>query len=327
MLSRRFKQENVSEKMVIRPIRKKDFDQLFELVSKSFRKEIQITGLSVQRLSRLAKLYRLFEMLLPVFDLFHKDFDTILVAVSGGRLIGGIHLVPRGKKMWSLYSAAVDTMFRGHGVFRKLMKEALEYISKRHGERVFGSVRTDKIPVVKTFKKLKFEAFGKEILLQLELNKVPVVEFNESMLIREAKPADVGEVYQICKALSPKKTQVYKIAPGDFLDSFFSRMVNRMAWSYSKRWVMEINGRIVGYAQVTYTPPQKAGEILSFYVIPKSSTLISFLLSEVLRFLATRNVRKLTTSLDEEWRETMQVFERFGFKRIATVHEMAKDLI
>jgi ribosomal protein S18 acetylase RimI-like enzyme/L-amino acid N-acyltransferase YncA len=323
------KVQETLRRMSIRRLRKRDLSHLFELNAKAFKEDAVTTGLSVDRLSRAVKLYGLLEKLLPLFDVFHKDFETILVAVSDNKLIGEIHLSPHGNKIWNLYSSAVDTMFRGHGVFRKLMKEALEYISKRHGERVFGSVRTDKIPVMKTFRKLEFEVFETQVLLRLVRSEIPLVKFGAGELIREFKPTDIAQIYQICRALSPRKMQLYKMAPADFLDSLVSRIMNRVAWSYSKKWVMAIEGKIVGYTHCIYTPPQEAGKIESFYVLRsnKSSELKGVLLSEVLRFLAARNIRKVTTSLNEEWRETIEIFERFGFRPFASVNEMVKELV
>lgn len=321
--------EELLRGMIIRRLGKRDLSQLFELNVKAFREDAATTGLSVDRLSRAAKLYSLIDTLLPLFDVFHKDFETILVAVSGNKLIGEIHLSPHGKKIWNLYSSAIDVMFRGRGVFRKLMEEALEYISKRHGERVFGSVRTDKIPVVKTFRKLKFEVFETRVLLRFEQDEIPTVDFDAGESIREFRPTDIEQIYQVCKSLSPRRMQVYKMTPADFLDSLLSRMMNRITWSYSKKWVMEMKGKIVGYVHFTFTPPQEAGKIESFCVLPsnKSSRLQSVFLSEVLRFLAAGNIRKVTASLNEEWRETIEIFERFGFKPFASVSEMVKELV
>ena len=319
--------EEMLEKMVIRPIRQKDFDQLFRLVSNSFRREIEITGLDLQRLSRVAKLYRIVDMLLPVFDVFHRDFETILVAVSGNRLIGEIHVVPHGKRIWSLDSSAVDATFRHRGVYKKLLKESLEYVSERNGERVVTSLRADNVAPVIMTKRLGFEIFEKQILLQFEACEIPNVEFDEGVSIREVNSADVERVLEICQMLNPKKMQVYKITPEDFLDSLFTRIMSRFTWSCSKKWVLEMHGEIVGYAHVIYVPPQQAGGIESFYVLPSdnSSKLISVFLSKILEFLATRNIKKVTTNLNEEWKETIHIFEGFGFKPIASVYEIMKE--
>lgn len=320
--------EELLRGMIIRRIRNRDFAQLFELIRQAFRREAVITGLSVDRLTRAAKFYRLIEVLLPVLDVLHRDFETILVAVSEGKLIGEIHLTPHGKKIWSIASSAVDTMFRRRGVYKKLLREALRYVSKKHGRRAVLSVRADNIPAMRAYDRLGFEIFERELLLRLELDEFPVVEFDGDASVRGVKSSDVEEVHEIRKAVSPRRVEAYKMAPRDFLDSFMSYIMNIIAWSYSKKWVMEMRGEIVGYVHFTFTPPQEAAKIESFYVRPSSnsSKLIGLLLRKVLRFLTTRNIRKVTTSLNEEWKETIEIFKRFGFKPVASLCQMTKEL-
>lgn len=322
--------EEMLKKMVIRPIRKKDFDQLFELINKSFREQTRFTGLDLQRLSRIAKLRRLIGMLRPLFDAFHRDFEIILVAASGNRLIGEIQLVPLGKKIWNINSIAVDSKFRRCGIGSRLTKEALRYVSERNGKKVSLHVWTDNFPALKIYKKFSFAVFEKEILLLCELLRKPIIkiETDDDVLIREVKPDDISHIRKIFEAVKPKKMQEYKIAPEDFRDSIFSHIKSRMAWACSKKWVLEMHGEILGYTHVMYVPRQKAGKIESFYVLPsdKSSELTSISLNKVLEFLATRNIKRVIASLNEEWKETIHIFEGFGFKPIASVYRMIKEL-
>ena len=176
-------------------------------------------------------------------------------------------------------------------------------------------------------KRLGFEIFEKEILLQFEVDGMPFVEFDDGVSLREISSADVDRVFEISGVLSPKKMRVYKTTPEDFLDSLFTRVMSRITWSCSKKWVLEVHAEIVGYAHVTYVPPQQAGRIESFYVLPSnnSSKLTNVFLRKILEFLATRNVKRVTTSLDEEWKETIKIFKRFGFKPVASVYEMMKE--
>lgn len=315
--------------MTIRQIRKRDFNQLFELIRKSFRKEAVTTGLSVDRFSRATKFYILIKIFFPIFHVLHKDFETILVAVSGNRLIGEIHLSPQGRKIWSVASSAVDPMFRRRGVYKKLLREALRYIYEKHGKRVVLSVWADNIPAMRAYNRLGFKVFENELLLRVELDEIPIVKFDGDVMVREVKSSDVDGIYDICKALSPKRMETSEMKPEDFLDSFLSHITNRTAWSHSKKWVMETQGEIVGYVHFNYTPPQEAAKIDSFYVRPSSnsSKLASLLLSKVLRFLAVKRIKKVTASLKEEWKETIDTFESFGFKTVASINHMMKELV
>jgi len=315
--------------IVIRRVRRKEFDRLFEITGEtSYAK--RVTGLSEHRFLRIAKLYGLVEVAFPFLDVLRKDvFDTILVAASGDRIVGEIHLVYLGRRIWAISSAAVDPAFGRRGIFKSLMGQGLKYISSRHGERVFGSFRTDITAVDRVMCKMfGFEIFEKLHLLQLKLHRIPDVELDENAAIREANRTDAEKIYQLIKSISPKKTRIRRTAPSDFIDSSLSRVAEKLMWSHSKRWVMEMQGRIVGYVRFTYTPPQESGELESFQVIPssESSRLIRSLLGAVLRFLYERNIRKIVVYLDDEWRSTIETFESFGFKHIASYNNTVKIL-
>jgi ribosomal protein S18 acetylase RimI-like enzyme len=319
----------MDQEIVIRRIKRKEFARLFKITGETSNART-VTGLSEQRFWRIAKLYRLVEIVIPVLGILHKDiFDTILVAASRNEIVGEIHLVPLGRRIWVINSAAVDPTFGGRGVFKNLMRQGLRYISARQGERVFGSFRTDIIAVDKVMVKLfGFEIFEKLLLLQLKLHQIPNVELDENTSIREANRSDAERIYQLTKSISPNKTQIRKTAPSDFLDSSLGRVANRLMWSDSRRWVMEVQGKIVGYTRFTYTPPQESGELESFYVLPsnESLTLVRSLLGAVLKFLYERNIRKIVVYLDEEWKPTIETFEGFGFKPVASYYNTVKRL-
>jgi len=302
--------EEILEKMVIRPIRRKDFDQLFDLVSRSFGKEIQIAGLDLQRLRRVARLYLLIEWTLPLFEIFCIDFETILVAVSGKEVVGEVHLVPQGKKIWTINSIAVDSRFRKCGIGSRLTKEALGYVSERNGKRVLLHVWADNFAALKMYRKFNFDVFESEILLLCELLGKPTIdiEIDDDVLIREVKPDDISHIRKIFEAVDRKKMQ--EIASEILPDSFFRHIMSRIVWSCSKKWVLEMRGEVLGYTHVNYVPPQQAGTIESFCVI---------------EFLTLRNVKRVTTSLNEEWKDTIEMFKRFGFKPTASVYQMIKE--
>lgn len=320
--------DRLLEKMVVLPVRSRDFDGVLELYSELFKNQPRVTTIDMQRFARLAKLYRLFEIFLPLLSLLRRDFETILAARSGDKIIGEIHVVPHGKNVWSLDSSVVDVKFRRRGVYSKLLNESLRYISERHGEQVNTSLWTTNAAPLKMTVRLGFKVIETQILLGRENGELPSVELDKDVSIRGAKSSDVKEIYQIIKTLSPVKIRAYRLRPEGFRDSFLSRAMSMITWSRSEKWVMEVNGKITGYAHAIFTSPEQTGRIESLYVHPsdRSSQLTNMLLSEVLRFLAEKNVRRLLVSINIEWKETIESLERFGFKPIASVHEMTKRL-
>ena len=321
--------EKILEKMVIQRIRGKDFDQLFRLMSNGFKREIAITGFDTRRFSRAARFYRLFSIIFPLLDAFHIDFPTILVAVSGDILIGAIHLVPHSKGVWSIDSVTVDPTFRGHGVYRRLMKEALKYISKKRGKSVRQSVRTDNVAPVKIAGELKFEVFEEDILLFSEFSEVPLIKFEKDVLVRAPKPTDKEQIYEICKFIQPRRIEAYRNVLEDLHGSLSSYIVGKLIGARSRRWVIEVRGKIAGYASVRCTSSSEAGYIGYFCVIPSndSSKLESVLMNTILSFFAMKNIGKVVVSLDKERKQTIEIFKQAGFKPVASSYEMMKNII
>ena len=321
--------ETLVKRMTIRTIKSDDFDQLLKLVGEAFRKEEEISGLSVQRLRRLARLYSLIEVFLPVLDIFHADLETILVAVSGDKLIGEIHVSPVRKRIWSLDSAAVDKMYRGQGVYKKLLSAALEYIRSKGGRKAVTSLWTDNVAPVKMTNRLGFRVFVEEILFRLEIDKLPVRESNRlDVSMRKMGRTDVKKVYEMIRTRDPEKTKAFEITQENLVDSFIRSIRNRITWTSSERWVMEKKDEVVGYVHITYTPRQQAGEIRSFYVLPsnEASDLVAFQLRKVLSSMRKKEIRKVTTFLNKDWNETIELFKKSGFEPIASVYEMVKEL-
>lgn len=315
-----------TDEIVIRRVRGSEIYQVIKLITEAFEREISITGLDVRRLWRMARFYRLLSYFYCFLDVLSIDFETILVAVTHGKVVGEIHAVPHGKRVWSLDSAAVDSRFRGRGIFKNLLKEALEYISERQGERVITSLWTTNIAPVKVTNRLKFEVFEEKALLYLEDINALHLKTKGNINIRNAERTDVKKIHEVRKALCPKQIEICKTAAENFSESIIQRLRNRITKVNSKKWIMELKGKVIGYAKVTYTSTEEAANIESFYVLPSEafSEHIGILLNEVLAFLKLQNIRMVTASINNEWKEVIRRFESSGFRFIASIYEMVK---
>jgi ribosomal protein S18 acetylase RimI-like enzyme/L-amino acid N-acyltransferase YncA len=317
-----------SEGITIRRARGNDFSRVFQLISEAFPNEINLVGFDPKRLKRLARLYSILSVFFPILDFLNINFETILVALAEGQVVGELHLVPHGKGIWSLDSSAVDKKFRGRGIYRKLMQESLRYISQRRGERIVTSLWTTNVPAVKITSELRFDIIEEQTLLNLlETNKTSF-ERKENIEIRELKKSDLTHIFSICKTLDTKRTEMLKVGPKDFMRTSVMDLRNKISGIHSNQWVLEVRGRILGYAKVTYTSPKEAGSIESFYVVShiEHAELPGYLLNYVLSFLASKGVRRVVANVNKEWKETLNAFECSGFMPVASVYEMVRWL-
>lgn len=316
-----------SEEIVIRRIKKRDFEQFFHLIAEGFEREIEIVGLDMKRLQRMAKFYRLISNFLFLFNLLHVDFETILVATYNDKVVGGIHMVPHGGRIWSIDSVAVDKNFRGRGIYRRLRQEALNYFRKKYGQRIVTSVWADNIAHVKRLGRLQYDVFATETLMLYEPCKFSRSDNTEGVWIRDIQRSEIEQIFEICQTAYPKKVHAYGITPKDFNGSILRRMRKRISDTSSKRLAIEVEGKIVGYAHLTYTSPKEAGNIEFLCLLPSvnPSVLVPSLARYVSNFLAEKNIRKVVVNLNEEWKETIDAFQKFGYKPFASVHQLLKN--
>jgi hypothetical protein len=209
------------------------------------------------------------------------------------------------------------------------MQESLKYISQRRGEKIVTSLWTTNVPAVKITAELKFKTFEDQVLMRRsETDKITLVNACDNVAVRELNRSDPQRVLSIVKMLNQKKADVYRIESKDFLGSNLGGFRNQLAGMHTHQWVLEVEGKLVGYAKVTFTSPKEAGSIESFYVNLAKDSLepTGCFLAQILAFLISRNITQIVVSLNAEWKETIETFERFGFKRVATVCEMVRQM-
>lgn len=314
--------------MIIRRLKKRDLDALYEILSRSFAREMELRGFDSQRFWRSAKLYRLAGFLMPFLDFFHMDYPTILVASSGKNAVGEVHLVPVKAGIWTIDSLAVDPIYSGRGIGRQLIKGSVEYITKKRGRKALSSIRTDNTPALKIAERLGFSPFQKTDVFLLEMKRPPRSCIPNGISIRGFQSSNAEEVFKICEVADPTRTEAYSLSPKDLLTFPIEWLLNRMLKLQSEKLILEVGGRIIGYAHVTYTSQYEAGRIESFCLLPNPDfpRLAEALLTFILNLLAERNIRKVIISLDEKRKETIESLKRKEFRLIASFCQISKKL-
>ena len=317
-----------SEEIVVRRIRKNDFVQFFEVLQRAFGREIEIVGLDLQRLFRIAKFYNLIDVLFRILGFMKIHPPTVLVAISKCEVVGGVHIVPFGNKIWTIDSLVVDPNFRRRGLGALLISEALKYIWNGRGEKALTYVRADNLPGLKIRKRLRGRFFDKRVLMIYELGENSVRNFQGTSLIREVKPEDALRIYQLCQTFDCKKMREFQLTPRNFLYSTSERVMSRLGLLFSKKWVLEEKGRIIGYSHVTYTSPKEAAKIEAFCLLPSThmSNFAILLLNKIFSNLQERGIKKVVASLSEESKEMVEILKSLGFEPVGTFYGVAHDL-
>jgi ribosomal protein S18 acetylase RimI-like enzyme len=294
---------------------------LLELTQRAFKAEIEMGGFDEQRFKRTAKLYSLTRFLMPILDLFHIDYPTILVATIDDKVVGEAHLAPFKKRMWTIDSLAVDPTCRGRGVGFDLIKRSVDYLAKRQARRVLSSMRVDNTSANRIAQKLGYEIFEERTTLLREAVGF-VKPDNYGIFVRDVKPKDAKRIHEMAQTIDAVRTQAFEIHPEDFSGSLSQTVMNKLKGTYSKRFVAESDGQVVGYAQVVYTTPKEAAsaELLCPYRSDELSKIASTLLNRIADHIIPRGIKRIIVSVSRARKEETEALTSLGFTPIADMY-------
>lgn len=317
------------EEIVVRRIKKKDFPQFFRVFRRAFSKEIEIVGLDLQRFFPIVKFYNVIDPISRALETVGVYLPTILVAVSQDDvIIGGVHIAPFGNKVWTIDSLVVDPGYRRLGIGVRLIGEAVKYVWNGRGERALTYVRADNLPSLRIRRKLHGEFFDERVLLLSELNEPLTIEDRGNFSIREVKSKDLPQILELCRKIDSKKAAAFRMTAEKFQYSALERLLGKLGLAFSKRLILEAEDQIAGYIHLTCASPKEAAKIESFYVIGNSDLhhRTTLLLGSAFHVLRERNIKKVTVSLSEDWKEMERVLESIGFKPYASFRGVAHNI-
>lgn len=121
----------------IRKVDKKDLDRIYEIELKCFPRDA-------------------YPKSLLSYYLFLAG-DTSFVIEVDGRVVGYIIVLIRWGNLGHILSLAIDPEYRGRGLGRLLLKEAIERIKREKEVKVFRlEVRASNVPAIRLYKSLGF---------------------------------------------------------------------------------------------------------------------------------------------------------------------------
>ncbi|RLE95310.1 MAG: ribosomal-protein-alanine N-acetyltransferase [Thermoprotei archaeon] len=121
----------------IRKVDKKDLDRIYEIELKCFPRDA-------------------YPKSLLSYYLFLAG-DTSFVIEVNGRVVGYIIVLIRWGNLGHILSLAIDPKYRGRGLGRLLLKEAIERIKREKEIKVFRlEVRASNVPAIRLYRSLGF---------------------------------------------------------------------------------------------------------------------------------------------------------------------------
>jgi ribosomal protein S18 acetylase RimI-like enzyme len=315
-----------SDTVLIRDFRKSDLNAFVELFPMCFAKEFEISGFDPDHIAAMVN--RAFggtgRLILGLLRLFGKEPMKFLVAEVGGKVVGTTIISDRGRFGY-ISSVMVHPDYRRRGIATLLMTDALNYIRRRKKARAVLHVDSTNPSAKSVYVKLGFKTFEHSAYFVRETNSLHVSENASGVKIREFQKDDLDQVYGLIEASEdPNSLRIVDFTKKDLKVSFIQRIFR---FATQKKLVAVLGGKIVGYAEASYTTPKETGRIGSITVNSeyRSLGIEKLLIEAATNEIAKVNTSRIRISAPTTKRELIEAVKDLGFKEVLVMEAMVKE--
>ncbi len=254
------KSGNKMDDVLVRDFRKSDLDDLLFLLPVSNAEEFQVTGFDPDHTRDLINRWYGWggRFLLGLLRLFGKQPMKFFVAEVDRKFVGTTIVEDRGRA-GAISVVMVHPDFRRRGIATKLMTHAVEYVRSRKKARAVLGVLSTNTPAIDLYVKLGFRAFEHSVYFLGESDSLGAPEDVVGVEIRPFRKGDLDEVYELIVASEdPVRMKIYDFGKKNLRTPFMRRL---FGLANEMKLVAVDDGRIVGYAEASYTTPNEAGRV------------------------------------------------------------------
>jgi ribosomal protein S18 acetylase RimI-like enzyme len=298
------------DRVLMRDFRKSDLNDLLDLFPRCFAKEFEVTGFDPDHVRSMVnrafgKTGRLF---LGLSRLFGREPMRFLVAEVDSKVVGTTIVNSRGKVGY-ISSVMVHPDYRRKGIATRLLKDATAHILRKRMRRAVLHVDSTNTPAIDVYTKLGFRPFEHIAHLIGETDSLSALEDTDEIKTRPVQKDDFDEVYNLIRVSEdPNRLKIFDFSKDNLKTPFLQRLLH---FSTQKKIVAIFDGKIVGYAETSYTTPKQAGSISSIHAIAQNRSgevervLVSAGIKEI-RKGGTNRIRVTVSSVKQELIETLK---------------------
>jgi len=320
------KADRQNDNVLIRDFRKSDLDDLLRLLPVCNAEEFEATGFDPDHVRGMVN--RWFgwggRFLFGLLGLFGKRPLKFLAAEADGKLVGTTIVADRGK-LSSISVVMVDPDCRRRGIATRLMTRALEYVRQRGKARAVLGVLSTNVPAIDMYVKLRFRAFENAVYFVGETGSFVAPEDVDGVVIRPFQNDDLNEVYTLVVASEdPVRLKMYDFRKNNLKTPFLARFFRT---SKETKLAAVHNGRIVGYAEVSYTTTNEVGKIGFIHANVEGRKLgVEKLLINAARCVVeTAGVNRFRVTVPSTQQELAETVKALGFKKALAVDGMVAE--
>ena len=219
----------------------------------------------------------------------------------------------------------VDPDYRRRGIATRLMTRALEYVRQRGKVRAVLGVPSTNVPAMDMYVKLGFRAFENSICFVGETGSFVAPEDIDGVVIRPLRNDDLDEVYTLVEASEdPVRLKMYDFRKSNLKTSLLARFFRT---SKETKFVAVYSGRIVGYAEVSYTTPNEVGRFgfVHANIEGKKLGVEKLLVNSARREVENGGVNRFGIIVPSTQQELVETVKALGFKKAFAVDGMAAE--
>jgi len=210
------------------------------------------------------------------------------------------------------------------------MEAALQHIRERGGELALLSVRSDNTPAYQLYLSLGFTHF--DSITQLRLDGIPNVKFKptQGYVLRPMGPGEWRTRYELAKEAVPAEVQAFnplserefRVGPWMHLLDSFLHFLERVEVHF---WAAETSGRVVGVLSLQAVRYPSMHQI-RLLIHPMHEAAAEALLTKALELLKSYPGRGVLATVRSCRTGLLELFKRYGFIEVSTVHRMGLKL-
>jgi ribosomal protein S18 acetylase RimI-like enzyme len=311
---------------LIRDFRKSDLNELLRLLPECFAEEFEVSGFDpVHTRDMVNRAFgRTGRLFLGLLRLFGREPMKFLVAEADGKVVGTTIIDDRGKA-GSISAVMVHPGHRRKGIATRLMANALGYIRERKKARGVLGVASTNIPAIDMYVKLGFRAFEHAVYFVRETNCPCAPQDTGGVHIRPFQKDDLDAVYRLIRASEdPARLRIFDFGKKNLRTSFLQRLFR---FSTEKKIVAVFDGRIVGYAEASYTTPKEVGRIGFVHVNPqgKSFGVEKMLINAASNEIEKAGVRRIRIIVPITRQELTETVKSLGFRETLMIDGMVAE--
>jgi len=301
--------------VLIRDFRKSDIDQVLDLLPMCFAREFEVTGFDSDHARDMAnrafgKTGRLF---LGLARLFGKEPLKFFVAEVHGKVVGTT-IVNSNGSMGYISTVMVHPDNRRKGIATELLKTAIAYLNRKGMHRGVLHVDTTNTPAMSVYVKLGFREFERITYLIGETGSLPTLQDTSEVKTRVFQKDDVNDVYNlIISSEDPNRLRIHDFTKADLKTPFLQRLFR---FSTQIKIVAKLDGKIVGYAETSYTTPKEAGSIRSIQTAAqnRSREIEKALMSTAIEEIRKGGINRIRVMVATTQQALIESLKNMGFK-------------